>query len=309
MIFDDNLLSHDALRVAPQEDGRVKTLVCDAQNGYKGLAYFPNDPESPKSKRIIFIDYDTLPSNSEYAVADVLAHEMGHRLGLYHTFQGGCQGDGDGVDDTNAQDSFVFTCPTNEKQLTKTCGSLDPVHNYMNYIGNDCMCSLTKGQVTRIWESLTPDLLELVQDPNGPVEPPKKKETKQTLFVRNIAAKNLNNVELLRVFGDKPDPFVELRLGSQTAQSKTIQNNLNPTWTGKRNEFEFNVINGSGILELSVYDANTIKKQIPLGTTSVVLSDLAGAEIRTPVDKHYSNPLANGGGAILEFDLRLQQRD
>jgi hypothetical protein len=190
---------------------------------------------------------------------------------------------------------------------TKTCGSLDPVHNYMNYIGNDCMCSFTNGQVTRMWESMTTDLLKLVKDSDDPVDRPKQKETKQTLFVRKLAAKNLDNVELLRVFGDKSDPFVELRLGSQTAQSKTIQNTLNPTWTGKRNEFEFDVTNGSGTLELAVYDANIFRKQIPLGTTSVVLSDLAEAEPGTPVVKHYSNPLANGGGATLEFELRLQK--
>jgi hypothetical protein len=74
-----------------------------------------------------------------------MTHEVGHYLGLFHTFQGGCTG-GDQCDDTPAVDSPNFGCPTTHI----SCGDFDMVRNYMDYTDDACMNIFTNDQKARV---------------------------------------------------------------------------------------------------------------------------------------------------------------
>jgi hypothetical protein len=82
----------------------------------------------------------------------LMTHEAGHWVGLRHTFANGCGGDGDEVDDTPACTSTT-ACPTNSNTCDEGTGDLDDnVNNFMSY--NSCRTMFTKGQVTRIQNTL-----------------------------------------------------------------------------------------------------------------------------------------------------------
>lgn len=91
------------------------------------------------------------PLGGDYDQGRTATHEVGHYLGLLHVFEaeGSCGiggTEGDLISDTNAQRNACWNCPS----LTHSCGSSDPVENYMNYTDDTCMDRFTLNQARRM---------------------------------------------------------------------------------------------------------------------------------------------------------------
>ena len=72
-----------------------------------------------------------------------------HYLGLFHTFQGGCDSgscytQSDLICDTNSESGPHFGCSSG----TSSCGSVDPIENYMDYSDDACMTEFTGDLIT-----------------------------------------------------------------------------------------------------------------------------------------------------------------
>lgn len=128
----------------------VNSITLQGQTGILGYATFPGGP-TPRDGVVII--RGSLPGGdtAPYNKGDTLTHEVGHWIGLFHTFQNGCQGRGDRVGDTAAQDdgSNIFSCNERLDTCTSKAGR-DPVHNFMNYATDRCLNEFTSGQSARM---------------------------------------------------------------------------------------------------------------------------------------------------------------
>ena len=144
----------EAQAKAALHQGGPETLnlyLADPQDGLLGWATFPwTYPVAPTQDGVV-ISYKSTPGGSleNYNEGDTAAHEIGHWLGLLHTFQGGCAGIGDAISDTASEASPTDGCPVSRDSCPRKSGA-DPIHNLMDYSFDWCMFEFTTSQAARM---------------------------------------------------------------------------------------------------------------------------------------------------------------
>jgi len=126
-------------------------------DGIAGIATFPTAEEAGTPEDGIELDYTVVGIRNDdtaFNLGRTLTHEIGHYLNLEHPWGStvSCfNEEGDFVDDTPDQGEVYFGCIENDR---RSCGSVDMVNNYMNFLDDGCLWFFTNGQRDRMIDAL-----------------------------------------------------------------------------------------------------------------------------------------------------------
>ncbi len=150
--FNDSGSYWNTLAWDPDEYLNIYTNDAGGALGY--VPYLPASGNAGNNSDRVVVLYSSFgrdSANWPFHQGRTTTHEVGHYLGLFHTFEGGCGGgscssSGDLICDTNAEANENYGCATS----STSCGSLDPVRNYMDYSDDLCMTGFTADQANRM---------------------------------------------------------------------------------------------------------------------------------------------------------------
>jgi hypothetical protein len=133
-------------------------LYANSVYNNSGIAWYPNSFMSNANTARVVYNGAYLGINTDQEFASTLTHEFAHWLNLVHTFEGGCAGANDYVNDTPTCDfgGTNYGChssPTSTGPVS--CGHLVNAENYMDYSGaGGCYKMFTTEQTWRIYAAL-----------------------------------------------------------------------------------------------------------------------------------------------------------
>jgi PKD repeat protein len=134
----------------------------DGGSGVQGYAYFATSHGSSTDGAVMLVNAMKKEDNN------TLAHELGHALNLYHTFEGDqdnsgnsicptnndCTSDGDKVCDTPPHIRSKSDCVVGTNACDNNSSTENFIHNYMDYSSSACTNMFTDGQKTRMLAAL-----------------------------------------------------------------------------------------------------------------------------------------------------------
>jgi hypothetical protein len=145
----------DYQRALGWDPTRYLNIYTNTASGALGYATLPQTSAGDYDDGVVLLWSSVgrnAPDGGIYDQGRTATHEVGHYLGLYHTFQGGCTGGasytaGDLIADTQAEDQPQFDCI----ERASACGGANnPIHNYMDYTPDVCMYGFTPEQINRM---------------------------------------------------------------------------------------------------------------------------------------------------------------
>lgn len=144
---DEEYAAKQALAIDPAHHLNIYTADLKDPDGTTllGYGYAPWEFDEDSYEHACLLHWTTLPGGDDpQYLGRIATHELGHYLGLLHTFANGCD-PGDGIEDTPAEATAAYGCPEGRDTCPDDPGE-DPIHNYMDYTDDDCRNNFTPGQ-------------------------------------------------------------------------------------------------------------------------------------------------------------------